>query len=216
MRWEVGKYRERLRVRLKRLNAIKTWQLLVLLLLTSIVAATLLRLNNLGMMERRDAVIAADEKGDRAQIEAAVNELQRYVTRHMNTNLGGGFYLTKSYERAREAAMSQASDSSNPNSAIYNQASIECQSAAERARHGGYVACVLAKVGTIEGQGDFASTLKLPPSELYKINFVSPFLSFDLAGLSVLLSVFIVVVIIVRLTGVVILKILLRSRYSHV
>ena len=216
MRWEVSKYRERLRMRLKRLSAIKTWQLVVVLLLICILAAIFLRLNNLGMMERRDAVISADEKGDTTAIEAAVNELQRYVTRHMNTSLSGGFYLTKSYERAREAAMSQAGDSSNPNSEIYNQASVECQSAAERARHGGYVACVLAKVGTVEGQGDLVSSLKLPPSELFKINFVSPLISLDLAGFSVLFAVFIVVVIIVRITGVVIVKILLRHRYSHV
>ncbi|HMR72693.1 MAG TPA: hypothetical protein PKD68_01660 [Candidatus Saccharibacteria bacterium] len=212
----MSKYRERLRTWLKRLGAIKTWQLIVVLLLTSIVAAIFLRLNNLGMMERRDAVIAADEKGDVAQLEAAVNELQRYVTRHMNTNLDGGFYLTKSYERAREVAMSQAGDSSNPNSAIYNQASIDCQSGSERARYGGYVPCVLAKVGTVEGQGDLVSNLKLPPSELYKINFVSPLVSLDFAGLSVLFAIFIVVVIVARLTGVAVVKILLRRRYSHV
>lgn len=216
MRWEPMKYREQLRARLKRLNTVKTWQLVVLLLLSCIVAAIFLRLNNLGMMERRDAVIAADEKGDASQIDKAVNELQRYVTRHMNTDLGGGFYLTQSYERAREAAMQAASDTSNPNSAVYSQASIACQSSSERARYGGYVACVLAKVDVVGGQGNLTSSLKLPPSELYKINFASPLWSFDLAGIFVALSTLIILVILIRATGVIILRVLLKRRYSHV
>lgn len=216
MRWDKAQYRERLRTRLKRLNAIKTWQLVIVLLLTSIVAATFLRLNNLGMMERRDAVIAADEKGDSTDIEQAVNELQRYVTRHMNTDLGGGFYLTKSYDRAREAAMKAAADTSNPNSTIYNKASKQCQSATEMAKYGGYVACVLAKVEAVGGQSNPVSELKLPVSDAYKINFASPVWSFDLAGIFVLLSILIILIILGRITGVIILKLLLKRRYSHV
>lgn len=216
MRWETSKYRERLRLRLKHLTTVKTWQLIVVLVIVSLVAAIFLRLNNLGMMERRDAVIAADEKGDATEIARTVNELQRYVTSHMNTGLGDGFYMTQSYERAREAAMNAASDTSNPNSAVYSQASIECQSSTERTKHGGYVACVLAKVGTVEGQENPVSSLKLPPSSMYKVNFASPLWSFDLAGIFIALAVIIIVLIVIRLTGVIILKILIRHRYSQV
>lgn len=216
MRWEPKKHYEKLRTRLRKLNAIKTWQLLVILLLTTIVAATLLRLNNLGMLERRNAVIAADEKGDSAELERSISELRRYVTSHMNTSLGNGFYLSHSYDRAREAATRAASDTSNPNSAVYQQASVECQAGSERVRYGGYVQCVIAKVSLVPGQENPVSALKLPRAEAYKINFASPLWSFDLAGMAVAICMLIIVIIIVRFIEVVILKIMLKSRFSSI
>ena len=51
----------------KAVEKVKTWQLAVVLLMAVFVAATFLRLNNIGMIERRDAVYAADEAGDAAQ-----------------------------------------------------------------------------------------------------------------------------------------------------
>ena len=215
MGWNITTHRDTLRHYLKTFRQLPVWQLLVLLLLSTIVTATLLRVNNLGMMERRDAVIEADEKGDAAEIVKTITELQRYVTRHMNTSLGGGFYLSHSYDRAREAAMNAAADVSNPNSAVYRQASIDCQPAAERVKYGGYVPCVLAKVN-VGGQENPTSTLKLPRSEAYKVDFASPLWSFDLAGIFVFLCVLIITVIVIRLIGVVVLKILLRRQFSEV
>ena len=49
---------------IKDLQRVKTWQLVVLLVIVGFVAATFLRLNSIGMVQRRDAVITADEKGD--------------------------------------------------------------------------------------------------------------------------------------------------------
>lgn len=216
MRWDTKASYERLHARLKRISAIKNWQLFVLLILGVLLSAIFLRLNNLGMIDLRNAVIAADDKGDSAEIAKAVNELQKYVTSHMNTDLGGGFYLASSYERAREAAINAAADKSNPNSAVYQQASIQCQPAGERAKYGGYVACVQAKVDAVGGQANPASALKLPSSDAYKINFASPLWSFDLAGFFVALSLLIIVVMAFRITGVLILKLLLRRHYSHV
>ena len=48
---------------IRRLEEIKTWQLVILLVMASFVSATFLRLNNIGMIERRDAVINADKEG---------------------------------------------------------------------------------------------------------------------------------------------------------
>lgn len=217
MRWDGKSQKERFRRWLKRLKAIKIWQLVVLLLLSLLVSATLLRLNSLTMSELRKAVVAADNKGDVAALNTAIEQLGAYVTTHMNTSLGDGFYLTASYERAREAAVNAAADTTNPDSALYQQASVQCQSAAARAAFGGYyVPCVLAKVKELGSSDALVSELNLPRAELYKINFVSPVWSPDAAGFAVAISAFILLIIIIQITGVIVLKLLLKRRYKAI
>lgn len=217
MRWDTKATRERLRRRLKHLRAVKTWQLVVLLLLSVVVSATFLRLNSLAMSELRKAVVAADQKGDTAATTAAIDALGKYVTSHMNTSLGDGFYLTASYERAREAAVQAAADTTNPDSALYQKASVECQSASARAAYGGYyVPCVLAKVKELGNSSALTSELQLPRSELYKVNFVSPLWSPDAAGISVTISLLILLIIIGRITGVIVLKFLIKRRFKTI
>lgn len=209
-------FRRRVRTWLRRVRALKSWQLLVLLLIMTIVSATLLRLNNLGMVERRTAVINADEKGDKEALRKSVVNLQNYVSSHMNTSLVGGLYLTKTYERDRDAALAAAENATNPSSSVYQQASVEC-----RARWQGgvasfrsdYVQCVVEKVGSLAPQSDPTAGLKLPKADAYRINFVSPLWTPDLAGLSVLICVVLILAILVRLATLVILRLLLRKHY---
>lgn len=219
MRWDVRDYYARLRRRLKRLRAIKVWQLLVLLLLGAIVAATGLRINNLGMIDRVDAVTEADKGGDPAAIQKTITELRRYVASHMNTDLSGGIFLTHSYNRDFEAAAAAAQNQSNSSSEIYQQASIECRSrwrgGVESFRND-YVACVDEKVSAAGGSVDIMSQMNLPNSEVYKINMISPLWSPDLAGFSILFCTIIILAILFRLTGVVVLKLLLKRRFSRV
>jgi hypothetical protein len=142
---------------LRNIQRLKVWQLLVLLIIASFISATLLRLNNIGMVERRQAVYAADEKGDSVEIRNALAELQRYVGSHMNTGLDKGVYLQKSYDRAREAALATAGTAANPNSAIYQQASIECRSrfvGGVQSFRNDYVQCVIEKVASLTQGGD--------------------------------------------------------------
>lgn len=216
MRWDLRGTKERLHARLKRLKAVKVWQLVILLLLSMIVSATLLRLNSLNMSDLRHAVITADEKGDLVEINKAVSRLGTYVTTHMNTDLGDGFYLSSSFERAREAAIAAAAASPDMNSHVYKDASVACQSAAERGKYGGYVPCVQSKVRDVGGSDTLVSELKLPRSETYKIDFVSPRWSLDPAGVSVAISALIVLLIIFRITGAVVLRILLKRRYNSI
>ena len=49
---------------LRRLERVKTWQLLILFVLVCFVAATFLRINNVGMIQRRSAVATADKSGN--------------------------------------------------------------------------------------------------------------------------------------------------------
>lgn len=219
MRWENLKSKANYTRWLRRLQLLKTWQLVILLLLGIIVSATLLRLNNLGMVERRTAVLAADEKGDEAELRARIVTLQSYVTRHMNTNLGSGFFLTKSYERDRDEALSAANQTTNPSSSVYQQAAIECRSRFQGGRESfrnDYVQCVVERVGALSPQTDVEKALNLPKADAYRINFSSPIWSADLAGLAVAFCVVLTGVIFGRLLLIVALRLLIRRHYRSI
>lgn len=203
---------------LARLKRVKTWQLVIILLLMSLVAATLLRMNNLGMVERREAVIVADEKGDKAAIKTALVELQAYVTSHMNTDLGNGVYLVKTYERDRAAALRAAENTDNPNAEAYQQASLDCRSRFQggvESFRNDYVQCVIERVSALEGQDDPPS-LRLPKADTYRYDFVSPLISLDAAGIAVLTCLFITSVILLRLITLAVIRLLLRRHYHGV
>lgn len=165
------------------------------------------------MMELRSAVLKADEAGDSAQVQQAVNRLGEYVTHHMHTNMGGGFMLQYSYDRAYQAAVAATADSTDANSQAYKQASLDCQT--ERYQYGGYVRCVQSKVGDISSDTP-ASEVVVPRSELYWVNFASPFWSPDAAGFSVLITAILLLVIIGRITGVIVLHALLKRHFRNI
>ena len=217
MRWAPRNDKARYRRILRRVQQFKTWQLVILLLLGVLLSATLLRLNNLEMVERRRAVVAADEKGDREALRTSIVALQRYVTAHMNTSLGSGFYLTKTYERDRDAALASAGTATNPNSAIYQQASIECRSRFQGGRESfrnDYVQCVIDRVANLSPQAE--STLNLPKPEAYKVNFIAPVWSLDLAGLAVAFCAVVTLIILGRLVLLGVLRMLLRKHYRSI
>ena len=81
------------------MQRVKTWQLIVLLIIVGFIAATFLRLNNIGMVQRREAVLVADKEGNDEVIINRLYDLQRHVSSHMNTDLGRGVYLEESYTR---------------------------------------------------------------------------------------------------------------------
>src|SRR5687767_10982966 len=99
--------------RLWLVKRVKTWQLVIILIIAAFLAATFLRLNNLGMIERREAVVEADKRGEKKAIMESLTELQRYVSAHMNTDMKQGVYLQYSYERDRDKVVDNASTASN-------------------------------------------------------------------------------------------------------
>jgi len=202
---------------LQKLSRIRTWQLIVIVLLLMIVSATFLRLNNLGMVERRTAVLAADEKGDKTEIKNTLIELQHFMSSHMNTELNGGLYLSHTYERDRDAALEAASNSSNPNSKVYQKASIECRSRFQggvASFRNDYVQCVIEKVASLSAGEDAAANIKLPKVDNYRYDFSSPALSFDLAGLFVLLTGVLLLIIVLRVISTITLNLIVKRRYQ--
>lgn len=204
--------------KLWQLRRVKTWQLFVILLLLLFVAATFLRLNNLGMVERREAVLSADERGDKAAIERSLVALQHYVSSHMNASLQSGIYLENEYQRDRDDALEAASQAQNPNSSAYQQASVECQArfqgGADSFRND-YVQCVIDRVAQLSQGEDAVANLQLPRVDMYHYNFVSPLWTPDFAGIFVLLCAIVIVVILLRFIWMIVLRILLKFHYRN-
>ena len=206
---------------IKRLQSIKTWQLVILLILSLFVAATLLRLNNIGMVERRTAVIATDKTGDTEQIQKRLYDLQRYVSSHMNAD-PGRIALTEQYARdsARIKAEMEAAGDSNPNGNIYKLAADVCdpigQAQGWRWPDPRYTACIDSELTKYPADSDTPETIRLPDPSMYYHTFVSPLWTPDFAGFSVLICLLIALMIVMRGLSLGVLKLLLRRHYSSV
>lgn len=199
---------------IKRLQRVKTWQLVVLLVLALFVAATFLRINNVGMLERRKAVEAADKIGDDEVTQERLYELQQYVSRHMNTSTGD-FDLKAAYERDVQDMIEQArvANTSSHNT-IWNKAADECF----RQFYGnwqGSVQCIVEKQKKFPTNTP-VTEIATPDPQLYRHNFLAPAWSPDFAGWSIVVCLVITLVILGRLLALGILRLLLRRHYQRV
>lgn len=211
--------RRTLRISLNWLRHIKVWQLVLLLIVSIFISTSFLRMNSLRMDRLRAEVQAADKEGDKEKIKNSLIALQNYVSSHMNASLGGGVYLTESYARDREAALAAASNDTNPNAAVYQQASVECQSRFQggvASFRNDYVTCVEERVRALGVAQDPSDRLKSLRKEDYHYNFASPIWSLDLAGLSVAVSLLITSVIFISVITELIIRILLKHHYKTV
>lgn len=203
---------------LRRLERIATWQLLLVLVVMAFVAATFLRLNNIGMVQRREAVLSADEQGNTEALHNRLYDLQRYTTTHMNSDTGA-IYLQESYNRAAQAAKEAAEASTTNGENIYKK--IEDEVCGPLARANGwrwpnpqYIACQQAELAKYPEAVAPASTVALPNTELYRHSYASPIWSPDFAGFSVLLCLVLIGVIIARLISLGVLRIFLKHYYK--
>lgn len=197
------------------LKRIKTWQLGAVLLLFLFVAATFLRLNNVGMAVRRDAVAAADAANQPDEIRARLYDLQRYVVAHMNADTGP-FDLQQQYARDVKAALGVASSSATGQNSPQAKADAICNPNLQI--HGyskAYQDCMLEQL-TKQGQVVDPASIKMPDPVLYRHNYLSPLLSLDFAGFSVVLCILVGGIILVRIAGAITLKLLVRRHYRGV
>ena len=191
------------------LQTVKTWQLVLILLVMLFLAATLLRLNSVGMDQRKDAVIAADKHGNINDIHARLYDLQRFSAAHMNASTNT-FYLQGQYDRDTQKAL-EAAQAANPGS----NANAEAEAACKPQFSGystAYLQCFLREMEK-HPTTDKLPDIKLPSPALYQYNFVSPLWSPDFAGFSVLLCLLLTVVIFSRLMALVVLHLLLKRSF---
>jgi hypothetical protein len=178
-----------------RIRPLKTSYLLTLFAISAIICIFALRSNNLTMLKLRNQVYAVDKSN--GNVEAALEQLRSYVGAHMNTNLdtdNGSVYppiqLKYTYQRLVAAAEAQNSDTS---SQLYTQAEDYCQQLNSNNFSGrSRVPCVENYVST---HGVTAPTI---PATLYEFDFVSPTWSPDLAGWSLLVSIVLLILTLLR------------------
>jgi hypothetical protein len=192
------------------IRRLKVWQLLIILALFVVASAFLLRQNNLEMVRLRSLVEQADQQN--GDVQKALLNLQHYMSGHMNTSLGDGVALQYSYQRAYEAAVQAAANSSNPQAALYTQVELECRPVFERTQSfPAYTQCAHDRLAQLSPGQDALTALKAPPAELYKVNYTSPLWSPDVAGFGVLLAVLTGLMLMSRLIAYLVLRAILRA-----
>ena len=213
--------KKKTKFRIKRLSQIKTWQLVILLIMSGFISATFLRLNNVGMVERRESVENADKAGDIVNLQQRLYDLQRYVSTHMNAD-PGKIALDHTYKQMYDRKLKEFEEEikNQSNNDTVSKVRAVCDA---RARQGGYgrattqadpryVSCIneewekypAAKVANLQ--------FEAPSTEPYYQTFVSPIWSADYAGWSLLVTIFIAMIIVMRLVVLGMLKLMLRRR----
>lgn len=190
---------------------VKTWQLVIILLLMVFVAATFLRLNNVGMVQRRDAAIKATDPND---ARARLYDLQKYAIGHMNADTGV-FYLEGQYNRDAQVVTQAIQRATGGSASVNARADAVCKPLSTGYSKE-YQDCMIREI-TKSGQVvDPLSLPKYPDSALYKYSFISPALSLDFAGAATIACMAITLVIIVRAISLVVLKMLLKRHYRGI
>ena len=226
-----GKLSNHLQQALGRLKRVRIWQLLLILLPLLFVAATLLRLDHLKMVELRDAVLAADAAEDDAAIQSSLVALQEFVVSHIVINIAeqngvqsiifgtGPFYLERQYLRAANAAIEAAEaavvDDSNPYGNIYATVSGICRPLA--IQYGWawnsqeYLDCWTSHLAEYPASDNLEINLAadVPSTELFRHNYASPIWAPTWSGWVILLCIILTLVIVVRFLIWCVLKIAL-------
>lgn len=179
----------------KRLHILPVWLLMITMLATGATTILSLRQNNLNMVRLREAVYQTDQQN--GDVESALKTLREYIYGHMNTNLSGGnnnvkppIQLKYRYERLVQAEKDRVS---NANTQIYTDAQNYCEKLYPHGLSGGgRVPCIKDYVST---HGVKENTI---PESLYKFDFVSPAWTPDLAGWSMVATLGLAVIFIVR------------------
>lgn len=199
---------------------IKTWYFLILLVPLLVIDATLLRQNHIRMTELRDAVMAADEADDDAEIYTALVALKEFVFSDTVINIveengaqkitfgTGPFYLEHQYIRAANAALEEAeeklSSDANPNGNIYGMAGETCRALAIangwNYTDANYINCMLDEIAKYPAADDLQTQIiaSLPSTELFRHNYASPVWAPTFTGWMMALTLVLVVVIFIR------------------
>ncbi len=179
----------------RRLQPISPWFFLAAAIAAGIISVGALRQNNITMLERREAVYAADKKNK--DVESALRNLREYVYAHMNTDLSAnsnGIYppIQLKYRYERLVAQEKARVT-KANEKIYTRAQAYCEKKYPKGLSGsGRIPCIqeyVANSGVKENE---------IPEALYKFDFVSPRWSPDLAGWSLVATVIFTYLFVIR------------------
>lgn len=196
---------------------VKTWQLVLLFVLSLVIAATFLRLNNVGMHERRMAVLAADEEGTVEDVQNRLVDLQRYASKHMNADTGH-IWLVEQYKKEVERRKKKAEQQGTDRNTTQQKVARVCD---ELGRQGGwywpdqrYIDCVDKQFEKYPAAPNYLASIEPPDRNQYRHEYISPLWTPDFAGFAVLTSGLLALAILLRITVVGILRLLLRRHFK--
>ncbi len=192
-----------------KIKKVKTWQLVIILVLLGFLVMNFLRLNHAGMFQMREAVLVADKSGDDEVLRSRLYDLQRYAATHMNADTGQ-FNLKAKYERDFNKSID---DTSNIDEDIRYKVDKVCRARYPSyavATHAQYVQCFVEELDKYPGRAP-----DLPNPLLYKQSFSSPLWSPDFAGFSVIAFGIVFLIIIGRLFRRLLLLGILKIRKAH-
>lgn len=169
-----------------------------------------LRSNNLNMINLRNQLVAADKTGEINQVKQAALSLQHYVAHHMNTATGKVALVTM-YNQAAQQALEEIRPSEIDES-VYNKAAQSCQSVLRDYGYEAWANCVADKVGINNGATKQIATDVAPDPALFYVEYMPASLSFDLAGVTLLISLGLLLVIVGRLISILIKKLLFKGQ----
>lgn len=172
---------------LKKIQNLATWQLMVLLMLMTVVVATLLRMNNVRMIERKEAVLAADRSGDLGMVTERLHDLQEYSLKHMNASTGQVF-LENAYRQKINQLINDAKKTidSQQGQNAYKIAADICDKRF-RGYSQAYAECFLSEVNKQSSSVPTPVEIKTLSPNTYIHSYASPYWSPDLAGFAVLI-----------------------------
>ena len=164
---------------------IKPLYFLILTLISGVICVMALRANNQHMNQLREQVYSADKNN--GDVKGSLQELQSFVTTHMNTNLSTGtsvyppIQLKYTYERLQQAQNAQLGAGTD----IYTQAQKYCEAQNSVDFSGrNRVPCIEQYVSAHKG-----GKVQQIPEDLYKFSFATPVWSPDFAGFSLLATI---------------------------
>ena len=217
----------KIKKRLKQIQSLKNWQLFILLLLVIFVDLTALRLNNVGMVRRREAVEAADKVGDVEAARKATIEFANYVHAHMNS--GGIVYSDKTHwfkinrevkivwsniyesDMRKAEQIAREAESNNPNGNIFKKAEETCRPRFRGGYSLAYQQCILDEQNKYPASNQGQIKAKYPNITEYTYSFVTPIWSPDLAGWTTLVATILIFMIIIKMITTTILKLVLKK-----
>lgn len=233
-----GKKTNHLKQALRKFGGVRSWQLILILVPLSFVAATLLRFDHLRMVELRTAVLEADNNEDDEAIRTALAALQQFVFSHIVVNVTeqngtqkltfgtGPFYLEHQYLRAANAAIEAAEEKlkndGTPESDAYAGAMARCRPQA--LAHGWsllsaqYYECLnreLEAYPTVDRLEETQLKADVPSTELFRYNYASPIWTPTWAGWVILLCLILILIVVVRIIVWCVLRVALFFLDKH-
>lgn len=188
-----------------RKKRIKTWQLVVGLVILLSLSAYFLRQNNLQMVRLRNAVVQADEQA--GDVAGALKDLNHHVFNHMNTEIVRPIELVHSYDRAAQAAIEAASKTSAPN--IYAEATKRCEQQGVMLTS---IAQCASEYIMRNKPDDLDQEIVLPDKHRFTHSFASPLWTPDIAGVALLMALFLALWLVARGLEYILVRLVIRSR----